>query len=80
MKMEREILTSTVEAYGRDILRFGEFEGALLASGVQAEKVVAVTNELLKRHEIGRMSFRKIRKNKPSKRSFIAITTETKRN
>ncbi len=77
---KRELIKSITEAFGSEIIRYGDFEKALLSAGYAIENVSTITNDLLKRHEIGRVSFRQVRKNKPSRRSFVAITAEAKRN
>ena len=76
----KDLLTSIVDAYGSEILRYEDFEKALQSAGYASDDATIVMNDLLKRHEIGRVSFRQVRKNKPRKRSFIAIIAKAKRN
>ncbi len=77
--VDKELFTAIIETYGREVYTFEELRNILLGSGFSPIETKHIIREAINGGYIGRVKFRKLRRNFPKKNSFLVLSVN-KRN
>ena len=75
MSDTKELLHEICKTYGRDIFTLKELLDILHNCEFSTAEARQIIRDSLNTRQLGRVSFRKIRRNMPAKTSFVAILT-----
>lgn len=78
MSDTKELLQAISKTYGRDIFTLKELSDILLNCDYTKTEARQIIRESLNAQQLGRISLRKVRRNMPSKTSFVAILISCK--
>ena len=79
MAAHSEIIEVIAEAHGREVFTVGELLAILQMNGCNAAEAGHIVKTAINNYYIGRVSFRKIKRNMPSRNSLLVLSVNNRK-
>ncbi len=78
--VDKELFKAIIDTYGRDVYTLGELFDILRGSGFSPVEAQNIVRDAINDGHIGRVMFRKLRRNMPKRSSFVVLSVNNKKN
>ncbi len=77
--INKELFKAIIDIYGKDVFTVGELFDILRGSGYSSVEAQSIVRKSINGGHIGRVMFRKIRRNMPKRSSFVVLSVNNKK-
>ncbi len=77
--IDKELFKAIIDTYGRDVYTLGELFDILRGSGFSPVEAQSIVRKAINDGHIGRVTFRKLRRNMPKRSSFVVLSVDNRK-